>query len=85
MLKTHDSAPRAGREGGIEMLNCEGRGPGKSCRPSRSAEVKPSSNRSHNLYYRYVALWPVPVVVPVGCMYPGPGAFKLSTGTAVCV
>ena len=43
MLKTHDSAPRAGREGGIEMLNCEGCGAGRSCRPSRSPEVKRSS------------------------------------------
>ena len=34
-VKACDLAVRTGREGGIEMLNCEGRGPGRSCRRSR--------------------------------------------------
>ena len=34
-LKTRDPALGAGREDVIEMLNCEGRGPARPCRPSR--------------------------------------------------
>ena len=47
--EVRDLGARSGREGGIEMLNWEGRGPGRSCRPSRSPEVNGSSNRSSNL------------------------------------
>ena len=49
-VKACDLAVRTGREGGIEMLNCEGRGSARPWCPSRAPEVKRSSNRSPDLY-----------------------------------
>ena len=48
--QVRDPTLRTGREGGIEMLNIEGRAPARPWPACRSVTVKPSSKRSRNLY-----------------------------------
>ena len=48
--QVRDPTLRTGREGGIEMLNIEGRAPARPWPACRSVTVKPSSKRSPDLY-----------------------------------